>query len=59
MSCQVWDKDGNVHHITIEDFEASVPAGLYFVTNPKSQHVEAEPAKRTRKSKAVADENQD
>lgn len=57
MSCQVWDKDGNIHHITIEDFEASVPAGIYTVTDPKEQ----QPAKGklTRKSKAVADENQD
>lgn len=59
MSCQVWDKDGNIHHITVEDFEASVPAGVYSVTDPKSQPVEHEPVKRTRKSKAVADENQD
>lgn len=57
MSCQVWDKDGNVHHISIEDFEASVPAGLYFTADPKAE--QAEPVKRTRKPKAVADENQD
>ena len=56
MSCQVWDKDGNVHHISIEDFEASVAAGLYFVTDPKAEA--AEPVKRTRKAKAVDDENQ-
>lgn len=57
MSCQVWDKDGNIHHITIEDFEASVPAGIYSVTDPK----EAQPQKTKliRKSKAVTDENQD
>lgn len=59
MSCQVWDKDGNIHHVTIEDFEASVAAGIYLTHDPKSQPAEAEPVKRTRKSKAVADENQD
>lgn len=56
MSCQVWDKDGNIHHITLEDFEASVPAGIYTVTDPKEQPTKA---KLIRKAKAVADENQD
>ena len=57
MAIQVWDKDGNVHHVTIEDFEASVAAGIYLTHDPKE--AKEEPAKRTRKSKAVADENQD
>lgn len=57
MSCQVWDKDGNIHHITIEDFEASVPAGIYSVTDPKD--AQPQKVKAPRKSKAVTDENQD
>lgn len=59
MAIQVWDKDGNIQYISIEDFEVSVPAGLYFVTDPKSQPAEAEPVKRTRKVKAASDEKQD
>ena len=59
MAIQVWDKDGNVRVVEIEDFEPAFAAGLYFVTDPKAQPAEAEPVKRTRKSKAVADENQD
>lgn len=55
MSCQVWDKDGNVHHITIEDFEASAAAGIYLTHDPKE--AKEEPVKRTRKTKAVDDEN--
>lgn len=57
MSCQVWDKDGNVHHITIEDFEASVAAGIYLTHDPKE--TKEEPVKRTRKVKAASDEKQD
>lgn len=57
MSCQVWDKDGNIHHITIEDFEASVPAGIYTVADPKD--AQPQKVKAPRKSKAVTDENQD
>lgn len=57
MSCQVWDKDGNIHHITIEDFEASVAAGIYLTHDPKED--EEEPVKRTRKVKAASDEKQD
>ena len=53
MACQVWDKDGNIHHVEIDEMERGLASGLYRLTEEADQ----EQPKRGRKPKAVENEN--
>ena len=56
MACQVWDKDGNIHHVEIDEMERGLASGLYRLTEEVEEKQPEQP-KRGRKPKAVENED--
>ena len=53
MACQVWNKNGEVVHVDIEEMERGIASGEYRTT----EEAEPEQPKRGRKAKAVENED--